>query len=90
MKRTTDIDAMYRTQNVKKNLERFATKHPEAAPFCEFDEYSVEEIAKALPITDKYWADGSVNDDWTYYFDIDFDNDGMYVWFIERTSEALA
>ena len=85
MKRTVNVDAFYRTNNVHKNLARFAKRFPEAADFCEFDDTcTVEEIAKSLPITDKYWADGTVNEEWTYHFDIDFDQDGMYIWFIGR------
>lgn len=85
MTRIVDVDAMYKTKDVYKNLERFAKKFPEAASYCEFDEgYTNEEIAKALPITDKYLADGTINEEWTYYFDIDFNQDGMYMWFIER------
>lgn len=85
MKRTINVDAMYRTKDVYKNLARFAKRFPEAAEYCEIDEgHTIEEIAKCLPITDKYYADGTINDEWTYYFDIDFDQDGMYMWFIQR------
>lgn len=85
MTRIVDVDAMYRTKDIYKNLARFAKKFPEATEYCEFDEgHTIEEIAKSLPITDKYFADGTVNNDWTYYFDIDFNQDGMYMWFIER------
>lgn len=86
MKRTINVDTMYKTKNVYKNLARFAKKFPEAANYCEFDEgHTIEEIAKSLPITDKYFADGTINEEWTYYFDIDFDQEGMYMWFIQRT-----
>jgi hypothetical protein len=85
MKRTINVDAMYRTKDVHKNLMRFAKNFPEAKAFCEFDDdCTIEEIAKSLPITDKYWADGTVYEDWTYYFNIDFDQDGMYIYYIER------
>lgn len=85
MTRTVNVGAMYRTKDVHKNLARFAKKFPEAAEFCEFDnECTIEEIKKSLPLTDKYLADGTVNDEWYYYFDIDFDQDGMYIWFIKR------
>ena len=85
MTRIVDVDATYMTRNVYKNLARFAKRYPEAAEFCEFDEgHTNEEIAKSLPLTDKYNADGTINEEWTYYFDIDFYQDGMYIWFIER------
>ena len=86
MKRIVNVDAEYKTNNVHKNIARFAKRFPEAAEFCEFDtDCTIEEIAKSLPITDKFLADGTVNNDWTYYFDIDFDcGDGMYIWFIKR------
>lgn len=85
MTRIVDVDAMYKTKDVYKNLERFGKRFPEAKEFCEFDkECTSEEIAKALPITDMYLADGTINKEWTYYFDIDFNQDGMYMWFIER------
>lgn len=85
MKRVIDVDAIYKTKDVHKNLARFAKKFPEAAEYCEFDaDCTIEEIANALPITDKYFADGTVNNEWTYYFDIDFEQDGMYLWFIKR------
>ena len=86
MKRIVDVSAEYKTNDIHKNLARFAKKFPKAADFCEFDtDCTIEEIAKSLPITDKFFADGTVNNDWTYYFDIDFDReDGMYIWFIER------
>lgn len=85
MKRTIDVDAMYKSRNVYKNLARFAKKFPEAAEYCEFDEdCTIEQITQALPITDKYLADGTVNNEWTYYFDIDFKQEGMYIWFIQR------
>lgn len=85
MERTVNVDATYRTKDVYKNLARFAKKYPAAAEFCEFDEgHTIEEIKKSLPLTDKFFADGTINDEWTYYFDIDFDQDGMYVWFIQR------
>ena len=85
MKRTVDVDSIYKTKDVHANLARFAKKFPEAAAYCEFDEdCTIEQIAKSLPITDKYLADGTVNNEWTYYFDIDLDQDGMYIWFIER------
>ena len=85
MKRTVNVDAIYKTKDIHKNLARFAKKYPAAADYCEFDkECTVEQIIKALPITDKFWADGTINKEWTYYFDIDIDQDGMYIWFIER------
>lgn len=85
MTRTIDVDAMYRTKDVYKNLAKFAKKFPEAKDYCEFDnDRTIEEIAKSLPITDKYFADGTINDEWAYYFDIDFEQDGMYIWFIQR------
>lgn len=86
MRRILEVDAEYKTNNIHKNLARFAKRFPEAAEFCEFDtDCTIEEIARALPITDKFWADGTVNQDWTYYFDIDFDyEDRMYIWFIKR------
>lgn len=85
MERIVNVDAEYKTMNVQKNLERFAQKFPAAAAFCEFDSYKIEDIRAALPLTDKFLADGTVNNDWTYYFDIDFDcGTGMYVWYIER------
>lgn len=85
MKRVFNVEAMYRTKDVHKNLARFAKRYPEAADYCEFDrDCTIEQIAQALPITDKYLADGTVNNEWTYYFDIDFDQEGMYIWFIQR------
>lgn len=86
MTRIVDVDAQYKTKDIHKNLAKFAKRFPEAADFCEFDvDCTIDEIAKSLPITDKFWADGTVNNDWTYYFDIDFNcGDGMYIWFIER------
>ena len=85
MKRTYEAEAEYATMNVKKNLERFAKRFPKAADFCEFDEITPEVLKSCLPITDKFLADGTVNNDWTYYFDIDFNcGDGMYIWYIER------
>lgn len=85
MKRTVECGAMFKNHNVQKNLAKFVEKVPAATPFCEFnDDCTIDEIVKALPITDKFLADGTVNHDWTYYFDIDADEDGMYVWFIER------
>jgi hypothetical protein len=85
MTRIVDVDAMYKTKDVYKNLKRFAKRFPEAAEFCELDEgHTNEEIAKCLPITDKYFADGTINEEWTYYFNIDIEQDGMYMWFIKR------
>ena len=85
MRRIIDVDMMCKTKDIRKNLARFARKFPEAKDFCEFDDdCTVEAVAKALPITDKYWADGTVYEDWTYYFNIDFDQDGMYIYYIER------
>ena len=85
MKRIIDVDAMYRTKDVYKNLARFAKKFPEAADYCGIDEgFTIEQIKRALPLTDKYFADGTVNNEWTYYFDIDFDQEEMYIWFIQR------
>lgn len=86
MKRIVNVDAEYKTMNVHKNLERFAKRFPEAAEFCEFDkDCTLEEIQKSLPITDKYLADGTVNNEWTYYLNIDFNcGDKMYIWFIQR------
>lgn len=85
MKKTIDVDAMYKSRDVYKNLARFAKKFPEVAEYCEVDEdCTIEQITQALPITDKYLADGTVNNEWTYYFDIDFEQEGMYIWFIQR------
>lgn len=84
MKRTVNVDSIYRTKDISKNLDRFAKKFPEASDYCEFGDCTIEEVKKSLPITDKYFADGTINNDWTYYFDIDFDQDGMYIWFIKR------
>ena len=60
-------------------------RFPEAAAYCEFDKDATDEdIKRALPITDKTFADGTYNENWTYYFDIDIDEDEMYMWFIVR------
>lgn len=88
MERIVNADAMYRTKDVYKALKDFAKRFPNAAPFCEFDEgLTNEEIEQRLPITDKYLADGTINKEWTYYFNIDFDQGGLhnlYIWYIER------
>lgn len=88
MERIVNADAMYREKDVYKALKDFAKRFPNAAPFCEFDEgLTNEEIKQGLPITDKFNADGTVNNNWTYYFDIDFDQGGLYnfyIWYIER------
>lgn len=88
MKRILNVDAMYKTKDVYKNLERFAKRFPEAADFCDFDkDCTIDQIQQSLPLTDKFFADGNVNKDWSYYFDIDFDQDGMYIWFIQRKED---
>lgn len=85
MKTTISVDAMYKSRDVYKNLARFAKKFPEAAEYCEFNkDCTIEQIAQSLPITDKYFADGTITNEWTYYFDIDFEQEGMYIWFIQR------
>lgn len=85
MERIVNVDAIYRTKDVRKNIAKFIKKHPEAAEYCDFDKNCTsEEIINSLPITDKFFADGTINNEWTYYFDIDIDQDGMYVWFIKR------
>lgn len=86
MKRIVNVDAEYKTKDIHKNIARFAKRFSEAAEFCGFDtDCTIEDIAKSLPITDKFLADGTVNDDWTYYFGIDFNcGDGMYIWCIKR------
>ena len=84
MKRIVNIDSIYKTKDICKNLARFAKKFPEAAEYSEFSDYTIEQVKNALPITDKYFADGTINNDWSYYFDIDFDQDGMYIWLIKR------
>ena len=85
MKRTIDIDKFYRTNDIRKALEKFSKAYPVAAPFSDFDEGCTEpDILSSLPMTDKYWADGKVNNEWTYYFDIDAQEDGYYIWYIER------
>lgn len=86
MKRIVNVDAEYKTMDIHKNLARFARRFPEAADYCYFDDdCSVEDIAKSLPITDKFYADGTVNNDWSYYLNIDFDCcGGIYIWFIGR------
>lgn len=85
MKRTVNVEALYKAKDIHKSLARFAKRFPEAKDYCEFDkDCTVEEIAKSLPITDKYLADGAINNEWTYFFDVDFDQDGFYIWFIQR------
>ena len=84
MKRTVNVVAIYKTKDICKNLERFANKYPEVADYCKFGDLIIEDFKNALPITDKYLADGTVNNDWTYYFDIDFNQEGMYIWFVKR------
>ena len=85
MKRVVNVDAIYRTKDIHKNLKKFAKRFPEASAYCDFDEdATAEDIIKGFPITDKFNADGTIYENWTYYFDIDIDQDGMYMWFIER------
>lgn len=85
MKRVVNVDAIYKTKDIQKNLVKFAKKFTESAEYCDFDKSCTnEEILKALPITDKYFADGTINTEWTYYLDIDIEQDGMYIWFIKR------
>ena len=85
MTRVVNVDAIYRTKDIHKNLKKFAKRFPEASAYCEFDEdATAEEIIKGFPITDKYLADGTFNEQWTYYLDIYIDDDGMYMWFIKR------
>ena len=87
MKRIVNVEAGYKTKDIHRNLERFSDKFPEASAFCAFDkDCTIDDISKSLPITDKFLADGTVNNEWTYYFDIDFDfGDGIYIWFIQRS-----
>lgn len=86
MKRIVNVDAEYKTKDIHKNIARFAKRFSEAAEFCEFDtDCTIDDVAKSLPITDKFLADGTINDNWTYYFGIDFNcGDGMYIWCIKR------
>ena len=88
MRIISNVGAMYKTKDVHKNLEKFAKRFPEASDFCEFDkDLTIEQIKQGLPVTDKYSSDGTIYNDWSYYFDIDFDQDGMYIWFIERKED---
>lgn len=85
MTRVVNVDAIYKSRDIHKNLKKFAKRFPEASAYCEFDkDATLEDIKRSLPITDKFYADGTVYENWTYYFDIDIDEDGMYMWFIKR------
>lgn len=85
MTRVINVDAIYRTKDIHKNLKKFVKRFPEASAYCEFDkDATLDDIKKSLPITDKYFADGTINENWTYYFDIDIDENEMYMWFIVR------
>lgn len=85
MERIRDYDAFYKTNNIYTALKRFTKKFPEVAVMTDFDEgHTNEEIISCLPITDMNLADGTRNNDWTYYFNIDSQEEGFYIWYIER------
>ena len=87
MIRTKDYDGFYKTKNIHTALNRFSKKYPCVADFAEFDEFKEEAIIPSLPITDKYLSDGTINNEWSYYFNIDVQEDGYYIWYIERAKK---
>ena len=85
MTRTKDYDLFVKGNDIHKALRKFEKNFPDTEDFTCFDiDCTIEEIKSYLPVTDKFMADGTINNDWTYYFDIDVQEDGFYLWFIER------
>lgn len=86
MRRKIEVDYFSRQKDIHKALRAFEKKFPCAKDFTCFDiDMTAEEIRTMLPMTDRDLADGTKNMNWTYYFDIDMDQeDGFYIWYIER------
>ena len=81
MKRIIEVEHEYK-RSPKKAIAMFFARHPELAYWREEFEYMAEnEIDFEC---DNLYADGKINDDWTYALHLDINEDSVYICVIER------